>query len=108
MIEAAGASVFLANMSIPPGELWSDAIRRAIVGSAAGLLLITPNSAKSSWVMAEIGALWVLDKPYLPAVMFPPEDLPELIKRRQWLDIRTAASRSKCVEAVIALLPKSR
>jgi len=106
LIEALGVSVFLAEMSIPPGELWSDRIRAALRESDAALLLLTPDSVESPWVMAEIGALWALEKPFVPAVMYAPDKLPEFITRRKWLDIRTTASRKLCAEAVVALCPK--
>jgi nucleotide-binding universal stress UspA family protein len=106
LIEAPGVSVFLAEMSIPPGELWSDRIRAALRESDAALLLLTPDSVERPWVMAEVGALWALDKPFVPAVMYAPDELPEFITRRQCIDIRTTASRKPCAEAVVALCPK--
>jgi len=106
LIEALGVSVFLAEMSISPGELWSDRIRAALRESDAALLLLTPGSVERPWVMGEIGALWALDKPFVPAVMYPPDELPEFITRRQCIDIRTTASRKPCAEAVVALCPK--
>lgn len=106
LIEVPGIAVFLADMSIPPGEVWSDRIRAALRESDAALLLLTPDSVERPWVMAEIGALWVLDKPYVPAVMYVPDKLPEFITRRQCIDISTTASRKLCAEAVVALCQK--
>ena len=105
LIEALGVSVFLAERSITPGELWSERIRLALQGCDAALVLLTPDSVERQWVMAEIGALWALEKPFVPAVMYASDDLPEFISRRQCIDIRTTASRQPCAEAVVALCP---
>jgi len=91
--------------SIDPGRVWSEEIRLALQSSEAALIILTPNSLKSAWVMAEAGALWVLDIPFVPALMFVERRLlPELISRRQDRDITTSASRVTCAEAVVALL----
>ena len=104
LLEKRGLKCFMADLSIKPGEEWSDTIRQELRASTAALLLLTPHSVERPWVMAEAGALWALEIPFVPAVQYVSHDrLPELIVHRKSIDIRTVNDREKCAEAVLAL-----
>ncbi len=83
-LERAGVQCFLAEKDIPAGGAWASTIRQAIKNADRVLLLITPNSKTSQWVVAEAGAAWVLGKPLIAAVRYvKPSELIEPISSHQ-------------------------
>lgn len=91
-------------MSIQAGALWSEEIRQALICSKSALVLLTPASVDSRWVMAEVGALWALGKPFVPATIYAtPSDLPEFINRHQCIEVLTGAGRAKCIDVLTKL-----
>jgi hypothetical protein len=69
-LKSAGLRCFLSEKDIAASERWENRIRDALRSSQRVLLLITPNSKDSSWVIAETGAAWALDKPLVPALVY--------------------------------------
>jgi len=103
-LEDNALKVFMAEMSLSPGAMWSEEIRMALQATRTAVLLLTPESVNRPWVMAEAGALWVMKKPFVPATMYVElKKLPEFITERQCIDIRTMDGRFACVSAVKAL-----
>jgi hypothetical protein len=76
-LQHSGLRCFLAEKDIAASERWEDRIRDALRASERVLLLITPNSKNSHWVVAEAGAAWALGKQLIPAVAYV--DVEELI-----------------------------
>ena len=68
--KAAELRCFLAEKDIAAAERWENRIRDALRASQRILLIITPNSKDSHWVVAEAGAAWVLGKPLVPAIAY--------------------------------------
>jgi hypothetical protein len=100
-----GCKVFIAEFDIEPGALWSEGIRRAIRETKCALVMLTPHSVASGWVMAEAGAFWALGTPWIPAVSYADDQkVPEFIRDRQTVDIRTREGRAMCVAAVLRLV----
>ncbi|MFZ4704127.1 MAG: toll/interleukin-1 receptor domain-containing protein, partial [Candidatus Methylumidiphilus sp.] len=69
-LNSAGLHCFMAEKDIAPAERWEDRIREALQSAQRILLLITPNSKDSNWVVAEAGAAWGLGKPLIPALAY--------------------------------------
>lgn len=69
-LKDAGLRCFLAEKDIAAAERWESRIRDALRASQRILLIITPNSKDSHWVVAEAGAAWALDKPLVPALAY--------------------------------------
>ena len=63
---AAGLKVFMAPKHLVPGDDFAEAIRSALEGAAELWLLLSPQSARSEWVISEWGAAWVLRIPIVP------------------------------------------
>lgn len=66
----AGLRCFLAEKDIAAADKWENKIRDVLRASQRILLLITPNSKDSHWVVAEAGAAWALDKPLIPVLAY--------------------------------------
>lgn len=48
------------------GDNWSNVLREHLKESQYFLLLLTPKSVESSWVLQELGAAWTLGKEIIP------------------------------------------
>ena len=70
IIEEKDLRVFVAENSIAGGQIWREEIREALSLARVMVILLTPNSVNSAWVMCEAGAAWALRKPIVPAYMF--------------------------------------
>ena len=53
-LEHAGISAWVDRKAIRGGDRWMDVLANAMVGSSAVVLVISPDSVKSPWVMKEI------------------------------------------------------
>ena len=101
MLKQKGISCFMGSRDIEARTFWEDDSRRAIESSLVVLVLITQNSKKSAWVLAEAGAAWGLKKTIIPIIMAVSfDELPELITKSQVARYDTMAEREKLVERV--------
>ena len=74
--------------------IWEEEIRNALIGAYAAIIILTPNSIHSKWVMCEAGACWALNKPLIPVINYiKPEDLPQIISKYQAIPFNTTESR---------------
>lgn len=92
---------FVANINIPPGTDWYDRLGDEIRQADELLVIISPESIDSAWVMIEVGAAWALGKGIIPAVLY--EDigsLPEPIKRFQAQKIISKTERKNLVKKI--------
>ena len=81
--------VFLAPISLEPGDSWRDEILENLQDTDWLLFLASRNSCKSAYVQQELGAAIGLEKEIVPILWdMPPEDLPGWIDQRQALDFR--------------------
>jgi hypothetical protein len=72
-----GLQCFVAEISLAAGRLWAEELRLALASSRAGVILVTPQSVSSSWVLAEVGAIWSHAKPVIPVLAeIDPADVP--------------------------------
>jgi len=56
------ALVFMALQSGTAGAAFTEALKRSLLGSHEMWIILSPNSLKSEWVPALLGAAWVLGK----------------------------------------------
>lgn len=53
------------------GEDWKSKLKHELAQCDIFVVLLSPNSAQSAWVLQELGAAWMLEKPILPIVTHP-------------------------------------
>jgi hypoxanthine phosphoribosyltransferase len=95
LIESAGLKCFMASEDLLVGTKWKPRIREAIRRSDRILLLITPRSINSRWVLLETGAAWMEDKPLIAALQFvEPNDLITIAQYYQFRRIETDAQKA--------------
>lgn len=98
-LQRCGLRCFLASRNISSGRLWQEEIRQALVASRVAVLLLTPNSVSSAWVMCEAGAGWALDKNIVPALIgVDVKQTPEIISGYQCRAIDSADGRAQLLE----------
>lgn len=99
-----GLRCFLSNRSLEAGQLWQEEIRQALVESRVAVLLLTPASIRSSWVMCEAGACWALGKAIVPALVNVDVLMaPEIISGYQCRQIGNAAGRKRFLDELKTL-----
>lgn len=87
-------SCFMFEKDIKTGVLWEETIRNVLSEVRAAVVLLTPRSVDSNWVLCEMGALWALKKPLFPALLcVEPHHLPELILQYAPWDIKSRSNR---------------
>lgn len=97
----ANINTFVANIDIPPGTDWYNRLGDEIRQADELLVIISPKSIHSPWVMIEVGAAWALGKGIIPAVIYENIDsLPEPIKRFQAQKIISTMQRKNLVKKI--------
>jgi hypothetical protein len=87
-----GMSVFLASVSLQPGQLWSQEVLNALRTSSWVLFLASRAACSSAWVQQELGAAVITQKKLVPIVWdMPPSELPGWAGRYQALDFGGAS-----------------
>jgi hypothetical protein len=88
-LKAHDLDVFLAPVSIVPGEPWSQAVLQALRNSKWVIFLASRAACQSAFVQQEVGGAIVGNKTLIPVVWdISPEELPAWAKQRQALDLR--------------------
>lgn len=83
-LEDAGHKVWFADDAVFPGENWAQEIGKALDKSEAMVVLISPESMKSSWVRRDID--FALSAPQyrgrlIPVIVKPTPDIPWILKK---------------------------
>lgn len=87
-LEAQGLKVFLASISLKPGDRWADKIIQELRGSAWVIFLASRNAMASANVQLEIGGAVFGNKKLVPIMWdVQPADLPPWITRHQGLTL---------------------
>ena len=75
---------------VSAGVNWRDELRTTLVNSDLFVLVVSPNSLHSSWLLQELGAAWTLDKPILAVVAgtTQPVSLPVELAEHQFASLR--------------------
>lgn len=83
-----GLSVYLASVSMPPGERWMPHIMDNLRGSTWVLCLASRAACTSPWVMQEMGAAVAGNKKLVPIIWDqPPDLLPGWMKQYQAVNL---------------------
>ena len=88
-LRAAGASIWLDQLDIHPGEEWDEAIQRGLSECGRMLVVLSPKSVASENVLDEIGYALSRKKPIIP-VLYRDCEVPYRLNRVQYVDFRTA------------------
>lgn len=88
-----GLSVFLAPLSLSPGQRWSEAILKSLEASPWVLFLASRAACSSPWVQQEIGAALSKQKKLVPIVWdMPVSELPGWTGQIQAIDLAGASA----------------
>jgi len=96
---------FMSEKTIAAGDAWTEQVRRALIASKLIVIVLTPNSLESQWVMAEAGAGWALQKKVLPLRMLvDAANVPIVISQFQMRRFETETEKRQFVEEVVEQL----
>jgi hypothetical protein len=90
-LRAANVTGWMDQADITAGDSVSSAVRSALKGSSAVIVLLSPSALHSKWVQFEIGAAEALGKKILPIIVsgdLLEEQFPEILKELKWIDAR--------------------
>lgn len=65
--QRANAQVFTTE-ELSAGERWEARLRHELATADVVMVLLTPNSVDSNWVLHEVGAAWALGKAIIPVI----------------------------------------
>ena len=86
-LKAGGASVWLDQLDIAPGERWDRAVEQALMECRRVLVVLTPASVKSTNVMDEVSFALEKQKTVIP-VVHQECDIPFRLGRLQRVDLK--------------------
>lgn len=90
-----GLDVYLAAVSLIPGQRWTSEVLGKLKGSQWVLFLASREACASSYVQQELGAALISDKKIVPIIWdMPPSELPGWINQFQALNIAGATPES--------------
>ena len=95
---------------LTPGESWNDSIAEHLLNCSQFIVLISPDSIKSKYVMSEINYALTKDKSIIPVILRKtalPAGLEMMLGTVQFLDISDEVDINKCVTVISSLLPSS-
>jgi TIR domain len=87
-LRTAGASIWLDQLDIHPGEDWDEAIERGLFECGRMLAVLSPKSVSSQNVLDEIGYALSKKKTIIP-VLHQDCEVPYRLNRIQYVDFRT-------------------
>ncbi len=88
-LQAQNITVFMASMSIMPGQNWSEEILNNLRSSSCVIFLASRNACQSPYVLQETGGALAMEKRLVPIVWdMDPSELPGWINQKQVIDIR--------------------
>jgi hypothetical protein len=67
-VTAAGATPWLDEKELKGGDTLGEKIRQGIDACQEAIVLVSPNSVKSQWVLFEMGAVWGQKKRVTPVL----------------------------------------
>lgn len=89
VLEARGVTVFIASVSLRPGDNWSQEIRRNLLSSRCVIFLASSQACTSPFVQQELGMALGASKKLIPIIWdIDPSDLPGWVNQSQALDLR--------------------
>ena len=108
-LAARGLTCFVAAKNIAVGTMWETALLDALTSSRVGLVLLTEQSAQSSWVMCEVGAMWGANLPIVTVLKdVVLRDLPDAMSSFQWYSTSTFDDLGPLVDSVERLCRQVR
>jgi hypothetical protein len=80
----------LSTDTLSAGENWRAELRDALVNTDLFVVILSPDSLASPWVLQELGSAWTLGKPILAVVAGTkvPMKLPVALDEHQFVSIR--------------------
>ncbi len=97
-----GLSCFMSEKGIGAGSKWLPQIRDSIKSSKRIMVLITPRSISSKWILLETGAAWMENKEIIPLLQFiDPAEIDDVAKNHQSRIIETESQKLELIHELL-------
>jgi hypothetical protein len=103
-LTAQGRRVWI-DRQIGGGERWRSSIAQALRDSDAMIVILSPNSVESEWVMHEGSIASGLEKPIFPIMIAPVTRLPIWMEELQYIDFVKRDYEAGFAQLIDALTP---
>ena len=102
-------NVFLAPISLKPGERWAQNILNNLRNSPWFIFLASKHACNSPYVQQELGAALITNKKIVPIVWdMDPNELPGWINQFQAMDLRFVKTIDEVREKIFSIAQKVR
>lgn len=99
-LEAKGIRVWLDSEQIRPGDLFPNALSRAISSVRSVVLVLSPGSVASAWVQEEF-TLALAQRRHVIGALLDDVEPPGFLQGRTWVDFRDAAAFAAGVDQLV-------
>ena len=103
-LTAQGREVWI-DRQIGGGERWRSSILEALRDAQAMIVILSPHSVESEWVMHEGSVASGLEKPIFPVLMAPVTRLPIWMEELQFIDFANQPYETGFAQLIDALTP---
>lgn len=106
-----GLDVFMARLSLQPGDMWTSEVQNALRNSPWVVFLASRKACTSTYVQQEVGGAVFGQKALVPVIWdMQPSELPGWVKNYQALDLRglTASGVAQQVERIAEAIHASK
>ena len=104
-LAAAGFKIWIDDKSISGGNLWRETIEQNLKLAGEVIVVVSPNSMTSEWVMLEGTLAYGWEKQLFPILIQPVENLPPWLEEYQWIDFVSTPHKIAFDSLVNALTP---
>ena len=106
----AGVTTWFDVSKVSPGERWQDQLQEALRASRTLVMIVSPDSVKSPWLFAELGAAVADGKRIIPVLTgdVEPGEIPALLRQYQFLREPSARQAGLRIAEVVALENETR
>ncbi len=90
------------------GEDWESKLKDELSRSDIFVVVLSPNSIDSKWVLHELGAAWALNKPIILVVTHPEilSKIPMDLRKVQLVEIKHLESHPEAIDQILDLCYK--
>lgn len=102
-LQAAGITTWVDRAKLRAGEDWASDVQDAISNASALLVVISPDSASSTWIVREYRSAMASQLPVIPLVLEDPSRVPLDLSNKSWIDFQSTPYRQAIQALLIAL-----
>lgn len=105
-LDSAGYAPFAIIDKLSPGDIWQEALQRAIEDADIFLIIVSEDYVVSNFAVAEMASIISArqggrPKALVPVVVDDPSSIPQMLRNHVFLDISDVADEGECVRRIV-------